>query len=391
MLKSIRKESERFGNWFDTVTTKSQPTTPWPFHSLHPTFSILDWTKQEITFLDIATRKILAYTGSLQKWSDINRLYATQKNGGRGLTLIEDAFMSRVISVADHLTKEASNNPIINMIKEHKENSILSLGREFKRNLDLPEHKEANRNTVRSKIKGEGLRKWKTKPLHGYLLHKIEKDIETDQTSTPEWMNTGITSHAEGYVLAMQEQEIAMRAMIKRRQKDDALPIKCRLCKGQEQTVFHVLGSFPSLSSNLYTDHRHDKLGEIIVQEILRDNQVKKHWGPPAEVTKTSTKEIWWNQHIHTTKKKYNQSDIVVWEQQRKLCTIVELSVPLDFNVSSCQTSKVGNYVPLVSELHQMYQIVPIIIGALGLPKSLPEYLIKLNIDLCNSTIRRNY
>ena len=61
--------------------------------------------------------------------------------------------MSRVISVADHLTKEASNNPIINMIKEHEENNILRLGREFKRNLDLPEHKEANRDTVRSKIK----------------------------------------------------------------------------------------------------------------------------------------------------------------------------------------------------------------------------------------------
>ena len=140
--------------------------------------------------------------------------------------------------------------------------------------------------------------------------------------------------------------------------------------------------SCPSLSSNLYTDHRHDKLGEIIVQEILRDDQVKRRWGPPAKVTKTSTKEIWWNQHVHTTnKKKHNRPDVVVWEQQRKLCTIVELSVPLDFNVSSRQTSKVDKYVPLVSELHQMYwdysyQIVPVIIGALGaVPKSLPEHL----------------
>ena len=139
----------------------------------------------------------------------------------------------------------------------------------------------------------------------------------------------------------MQEQEIATRATIKRRQKDDALPIKCRLCKGQEETVFHVLGSCPSLSSNLYTDHRHDKLGEIIVQEILRDDQVKRRWGPPAEVTKPSTKEICWNQHVHTAnKKKYNRPDIVVWEKQRKLCTIVELSVPLDFKASSRRTSK---------------------------------------------------
>ena len=102
---------------------------------------------------------------------------------------------------------------------------------------------------------------------------------------------TGITSHAEGYMLAMQEQETAMRATIRRRQKDDALPIKCKLCKAQEETVFHVLGSCPSLSSNLYTDHRHEKLGEIIVQEILRDDQVNKRWGPPADTYTLQTRK----------------------------------------------------------------------------------------------------
>ena len=137
-------------------------------------------------------------------------------------------------------------------------------------------------------------------------------------------------------------------------------------------------------------------LEKLLFKKFFRNDLVKKRWGPPTEVTKTSTKEIWWNQYVHTTnKKKYKRLNIVVWEQQRKLCTIVELSVPLDFNVSSRQTSKVDKYVPLVSELHQLYpdysyQIVHVIIGALGaVPKSLPEHLKKLNIDKCNNTIRR--
>ena len=39
---------------------------------LTPTIGILNWTKQEIRDLGIATRKILTYTGSLHKRSDVN-------------------------------------------------------------------------------------------------------------------------------------------------------------------------------------------------------------------------------------------------------------------------------------------------------------------------------
>ena len=90
-------------------------------------------------------------------------------------------------------------------------------------------------------------------------------------------------------------------------------------------------------------------------------------------------------------------TDLILWYGNSKgnCAQQWNLSVPLNFNVSSSQKSKVDKYVPLVSELHQMYldylyQIVPVIIGALGaVPKSLPEHLKKLNIDKCNNTIRR--
>ena len=100
-------------------------------------------------------------------------------------------------------------------------------------------------------------------------------------------------SHVEGYINAMHEQEIAMKATKKRRNKDQTMNSKCRLCETQKETVLCVLGAFPSFSTNLYISTRHDSIGQIIVEEVLRqeniDHQQRKR---PESVIETPTKEI---------------------------------------------------------------------------------------------------
>ena len=78
-------------------------------------------------------------------------------------------------------------------------------------------------------------------------------------------------------------------------------------------------------------------------------------------------------------------------------CTIVEVGVPLDFNIASRQRNKADKYMSLISELQQMYpgfkyQVVPIILGALGTVQNwLKEELLKLNIaeDQVRNVIKR--
>ena len=77
--------------------------------------------------------------------------------------------------------------------------------------------------------------------MHSHVFKMVEADKDIDVQAFHNWMNTGISSHVEGYVTARQEQEIATRATIKRRNKDNN-ETKCRLCKSQEETVFHVRG-----------------------------------------------------------------------------------------------------------------------------------------------------
>ena len=199
-------------------------------------------------------------------------------------------------------------------------------------------------------------------------------------------MNTGISSHLEGYATALQEQEIGTRVTIKRRVKDQKLPTKCRLCKKQNEDVFHVVGSCPEMSSNLYTTARHNPVAKVILNEVIKEDQ-QPRIDRPLPVINTPTKEIWWDKPLQTPNKiEHNRPDIVIWDRNRTTCTIVEVGVPLDFNIASRQRNKADKYMPLISELQQMYpgfkyQVAPIILGALGtVPNRLKEELLKLNI-----------
>ena len=86
-------------------------------------------------------------------------------------------------------------------------------------------------------------------------------------------------------------------------------------------------------------------------------------------------------------KVEYNRPDIVIRNRETKVCHLVEISVPLDINISNQQVVKREKYMKLASEMQQLYrnytfQIIPAIIGCLGaIPKSLEWNLKKLGLE----------
>ena len=99
--------SELYGN--NKITAHNTFAIP----VLAQAIGILNWTKQEIQHLDVETRKIITYTGDLHKRSDTSRIYVPRKQGGRGLTSVEDMSISRVIASEKHIQQEALKNPIL--------------------------------------------------------------------------------------------------------------------------------------------------------------------------------------------------------------------------------------------------------------------------------------
>ena len=67
------------------------------------TTGILNWTKKEISDLDITTRNILTMTGALHAASDVDTLYVQRSKGCRGLRSIEDLYETRSVGMMKHL------------------------------------------------------------------------------------------------------------------------------------------------------------------------------------------------------------------------------------------------------------------------------------------------
>ena len=202
--------------------------------------------------------------------------------------------------------------------------------------MGLSTTKKVSREAIKHKLKQKHLEAWKNKPVHGYIFRKAEADQEIDTQAFHNWLNTGLSSHVERYATALQEQEIPTKAMIKRCTKELNIESKCRLCKDQEETTFHVLGSCSSLPSNLYLTTRHDNIARELVQEIANVEKPKKQRGPFPAVSHTSTQEIWWNHPVTTVNKvKYNRPDIIIWDKEEKQCSVIDISTPLDFNVKN--------------------------------------------------------
>ena len=114
---------------------------------------------------------------------------------------------------------------------------------------------------------------------------------------------------------------------------------KCRICQQQEESVYHLICSCPVLVPTLYLESRHNQITKIIYQEVLGKD---KHKPPP--ITKAGNIEIWWDEKIltHPMVEK-NRPDLVIWNTQKKLCEIVEITVPLDTNLATAYKEKEEN------------------------------------------------
>ena len=152
----------------------------------------------------------------------------------------------------------------------------------------LPYHdiepEKYTKSALKAKLKRDHLEAWKNKPLHSYIFKKIEEDNEIDKEASHQWLHSGISSHIEGCINAMQQQETATKATQKRREKDPTINAKCRVCDSKDETVLHALGSYPSLSLNPYTTARHDNVGQHIVEEIVeQENKESRYRKRPKQ------------------------------------------------------------------------------------------------------------
>ena len=222
---------------------------------------ILDWTIQEIKDTDIRTRKILSVTGNFHPNSDVDRLYIGLNIGGRGLRSCQRLFESRIIALKQHLHRSKERNQILNFVYDEERNNIIRFGDEHPQKYDLNvENKEQPKITSKRFTKADTNfhhKKFTSKVMHGYFNRTIEKDQKIDHKTSKSWTkNRKLTSHFEGYIAAIQEQEIPTKYLINKRARDagkkPSCDNKCRLCKTNVEDVIHIISCCPFMSARYH-------------------------------------------------------------------------------------------------------------------------------------------
>ena len=196
----------------------------------------------------------------------------------------------------------------------------------------------------------------------------------------------------EGYLGAIQDQEIPTKFLVHKRQTDS----------GPSPTAnnkFQIpISSCPKMSTWYYLPLHHDALAKYILKAIITQNHPNERYCDLNEykfVKKTGDKEYWWNISIKTaTKIPHNKPDLVNWDKANKLCSIVEFSCSADTTIMQKVNNKINVYCVLISNLQIMYpqyykfNMIRIIVGALGyILECLTSYLQDLGFNKNESTV----
>ena len=132
------------------------------------------------------------------------------------------------------------------------------------------------------------------------------------------------------------------------------------------------MGCCARISSNLYLEARHNPAAKVVYDSILAKHDLPCTKAHPQRVFTSDSIEMCWDYNVPTVQNvEHNKPDIVYWNKDTKEAWIIDISVPLDVNVTRKHQEKVDNYMPLASELQRIYReykirVVPIILGALG-------------------------
>ena len=190
------------------------------------------------------------------------------------------------------------------MVQEHEKDGIFRVSEELIKSLELAELEGDTPKMVSARTKkhlkdlhGEC---WLKKKQHGYLFSKRRDVGNIDVELTNAWhTNSTFSSHVEGSLYAIQEEEINTN-YLKHKRSDNKQEVnpKCRLCNTRDESIHHVIASCPMLSASMYLPVRHDQVVKEIYRKLITpDENVKV---PILVSYPTNSIDIWWDTKIKT-------------------------------------------------------------------------------------------
>lgn len=334
----------------------------WAIPPFTYTAGILTWSKTDLELADRSIRTTLTQFGMLHPNSAIERIYLPRKEGGRGMTNLEQACLKEKTNISKFF--HSINLPVHQWIATYGRSAAPTPGTDEEEPV-----RDVNLETFR--------RAWQAKALHGRFyasLHQPEVDFQNSNT----YLIQGyLFPQTEGTFLAIQDQVVPTRTYAKYIMKQQVETTKCRLCNSAEETVQHLASGCSTIAGTKYLT-RHNNMGQVVQQLLCLQKQLIQHFVPhhvyaPQPVLENESYKIYWDLTVITDRgAEHNRPDMVLWEKQRNTATIIDFAVPQDCNLAKSYGEKIAKYEPLALQIKDMWQldevtIMPLVISTNGL------------------------
>ena len=129
----VLKSQLNSANKLEAINTLAVPVVTY-------SFSIINWTLQELAKLDTKTRNFLTMYKMHHPKSDVDRLYLLRNEGGGGLIQLELSYKSTTIGLDKYFQK--TQDTLLHFVKDHDDRmSLYSISRrsmKFSRELAVP-------------------------------------------------------------------------------------------------------------------------------------------------------------------------------------------------------------------------------------------------------------
>ena len=188
----------------------------WAIAVLRYSFGMLHWKKEELTVMDRMTRKGMTMHQALHPKSDVDRVYVSRHNGGRGLISVEMCAMTEENNLAFYVKMSTER---------------FAKGVKIIKIIDCEESKEKNA----FKRDNEHIARWTGKKMYGKFVREMPEQVDRERT----WEWTSISDlkvETNTIIFAAQEQALRTKAVKFNIEKTRNNPL-CRLCGEKDESV----------------------------------------------------------------------------------------------------------------------------------------------------------
>ncbi|KAL1448104.1 hypothetical protein WDU94_000023 [Cyamophila willieti] len=366
---------------------KIQAINAWAFPLLTYTFGIIHWTTTDLENLNRKVRTTLTKYRSHHIHSAVERLYLPRREGGRGLLDLHSVYFKEIGKLRTYF--ENNNSDFMTYFKQADIFTPLQLSKmEFR-----PPPAKSNEELKTSLMAGV---------MKGRFPKILYNEPNVDKTLSTSYLQDGyLMLETEGFINAIQDQVIKTRNYIRYIMKVHIDTDLCRLCNRVTESIQDLSSGCSILAPKEYLN-RHNLVANIIHQELVKKllsskkTTIPHYQYKPAPVEENQDIKICWNLPVQTEINViHNRPDILVVNKKEKTASIVDVTIPLDENLSKAYTEKIVKYEDLRRQIKAIYNlnqvsIFPIVITSNGLiHKNTTSNIEKLKIQNARNIIKK--